>query len=170
MSSNHASNPQSGSVVGSQKKRFLKSLWIYPKFQASLVGVQLAVAMIAGGIIWLGMDQVFRSLVDSGRNAGYGFDHPYFQLIRNQRGLFESILGRALLAAFLVASLANIVLSHRLAGPIVRLRGYFQAIVQRGARDLKPLQFRKGDFFGEVPAEVNQGIQRIREESGRSAA
>ena len=48
----------------------------------------------------------------------------------------------------------TVALTHRMAGPIVRLRGHIKSISE-GA-EVGPLKFRDGDFFTDVPDMFNQ--------------
>ncbi|MFK7819030.1 MAG: hypothetical protein AB8G99_09940 [Planctomycetaceae bacterium] len=47
----------------------------------------------------------------------------------------------------------TVALTHRMAGPIVRLRGHIRSISD--GEDVPPLKFRDGDFFSDVPDMFN---------------
>lgn len=57
----------------------------------------------------------------------------------------------------------TISLTHRMAGPIVRLRGHIRAIAD--GKDVAPLKFRDGDFFGDVPPMFNEMMDKVRASS-----
>ncbi len=48
----------------------------------------------------------------------------------------------------------TVALTHRMAGPIVRLRGHIRPIA--AGEDVAPLTFRDGDFFTDVPPLFNE--------------
>lgn len=51
-------------------------------------------------------------------------------------------------------------LTHRMAGPIVRLRGHIRAISE--GSDVAPLKFRDGDFFTDLPPMFNEMMENVR--------
>ncbi len=53
----------------------------------------------------------------------------------------------------------TISLTHRMAGPIVRLRGHVRALTR--GDDVAPLKFRDGDFFDDLPAMFNQMVEKL---------
>jgi nitrogen fixation/metabolism regulation signal transduction histidine kinase len=70
-----------------------------------------------------------------------------------------------MLIAFVIAVLSTAVLtmliSHRMAGPINRLNGFFTQITKTG--DFPPdVRFRSGDFFQELPPKINEAFLAIR--------
>jgi signal transduction histidine kinase len=70
-----------------------------------------------------------------------------------------------MLIAFVIAVLSTAVLtmliSHRMAGPITRLNGFFTQIGKTG--EFPPeLRFRGGDFFQELPPKINEAFLAIR--------
>lgn len=56
----------------------------------------------------------------------------------------------------------TISLTHRMAGPIIRLRGHIRAIAD--GKDVAPLTFRDGDFFSDLPALFNQMMDHLQAE------
>jgi len=65
-----------------------------------------------------------------------------------------------MLFGFIFSALVMLVVSNRLAGPIVRLRRYFGDIAIK-TDNVPPLSFRKGDFFGDLPEVVNRAVQAL---------
>ena len=57
----------------------------------------------------------------------------------------------------------TISLTHRMAGPIVRLRGHIRAIAD--GKDVAPLKFRDGDFFSDGPPMFNEMMDKVRASS-----
>ena len=56
----------------------------------------------------------------------------------------------------------TISLTHRMAGPIIRLRGHIRSIAN--GEDVSPLTFRDGDFFSDLPELFNQMVDRLQEQ------
>lgn len=57
--------------------------------------------------------------------------------------------------------IVSIFFSHKIAGPLYRLRDFFKTIQKGEGRDL--LQFRKGDYFPEIATEVNKTFDIIQQ-------
>lgn len=54
----------------------------------------------------------------------------------------------------------TVALTHRMAGPIVRLRGHIRAIAD--GDEVGPLKFRDGDFFNDVPGLFNEMVSTLK--------
>lgn len=55
-----------------------------------------------------------------------------------------------------------IFLTHRVAGPLYKLRTFFSAI--RDGQDNGKLRFREGDYFQEIAEGYNEALERLRED------
>ena len=86
--------------------------------------------------------------VDAGMISGLLVSHEHFDHI--------AAIGRA------KAELGCPVISHRLAGPLVRLRRFFQVIADTG--QVTNLSFRKGDYLSDLPPLVNKALGRLKGE------
>lgn len=56
---------------------------------------------------------------------------------------------------------ASIFMSHKIAGPIYKLKSYLAEVREGGAN--YPLSFRKGDNFSDLAKDVNSTITYLRE-------
>lgn len=61
----------------------------------------------------------------------------------------------------------TLTLSNRIAGPIYNLRNTVTALAE-GTEDVRPLKFRDGDFWDDLPEQFNTMTERLRNKSGRS--
>ncbi len=57
----------------------------------------------------------------------------------------------------------GILLSHRAAGPLFRLKKYFSEIAAGGP--LEPIKFRKSDYFHEVTEVINNALAKLTKKS-----
>ncbi len=137
---------------------------IYPKFQLMLIGVNACLMTGAFLFIFYETSQAFRHFRELGQSIQLYQDHPYFKLIQFQYNTLLSHLIVAFVAALIAISFATLFISHRMAGPIVRLRGYFREIEKSKVVSI-PLKFREGDFFEDLPACVNEALQALTSES-----
>lgn len=69
----------------------------------------------------------------------------------------------ALIGGAVVSSVSTLVLSNKLAGPIVRLHLHFKFIAE-GGRNIPAVFFRKGDFFNTLPPLINAAVDKMKQE------
>lgn len=70
------------------------------------------------------------------------------------------LLGMVLLMPFAV--LAAVLVSHRMAGPLVRIRRYLR-LMARGEFDLAPLELRRYDELKDIAALINEILERAKQ-------
>lgn len=141
-----------------KKARF--KLLIYPKFQLTLLLGNLLV--IAGILlsVYISVNRAFNKLYEDGVNAGLMENHAYFEFLRYQSLTILNSIIFAFIAGFIVSAVWMLLLSNKLAGPILRLRGFFGGIA-RGDSSYPKVSFRKGDFFTELPPLINDALEKI---------
>ena len=149
----------SPSRQGSTRK--LKHWMIYPQFQMRLIIWNLLIMGIALVIVGIGACQTFSYLKGLGVAVGLSSGHNYFQFIELQsRILFRNLAiagGLCGLASFII----TMIISHRLAGPMTRLRGYFAEMKESGQVQ-NPLSFRKDDYMKELADEINGALEALK--------
>jgi|GEM_PF-1226214 len=140
------------------EKIFRTKLLIMPKFQLTLIGVNWAVITLVFGVMYLQMSQAFSEM---GPLVGLAGNAP--DLFAKTMAFHSHNLQMTMLASYLVAMVGSgfitLGVSYRFAGPLIRLRGYFKGISEGSA--VRPLSFRSGDFFSELPPLVNGAIGRL---------
>jgi len=144
--------------TGPGRRRWWR-VWIYPRFQGTILAINILLLGLVFGTILVLTKRSFDQLVVQGQLSGLQETHPYFQFLRLQ---FESFRFYLLIAAIVstgMISLAALILSHRLAAPIVRLKGYFGRIRQNGYGER--VSFRDGDFFPELPDLINDALSTV---------
>jgi hypothetical protein len=138
------------------KKR--TNLLIYPKFQLPLIFWNILIFFGVTAVQLFVSHKAFTNFKELGETAGFNGNHPYFAFIKRYEAEFMqyALIGAGVgLICFIFA---NLVLSHKISGPICRLKTYFAGLEKNN----KPsLSFRKKDFFAELPAVINSAIERI---------
>ena len=124
-----------------------KSWWVYPQFQGAILGVSLGVLFVGFGGMGLLIANTYRRLRQVGGEVGLPSSHPYFQFIDYQQDLLLRNMAFGGTALFVVCGVALLWLTHRIAGPVLRMRGF---IDKKGLSNVKELRFRKGDFVGDT--------------------
>jgi hypothetical protein len=138
---------------------FRRKILIYPKFQLSLMAVNI-ITMIA--VLAAIEFQIMSSVGDMREISGSSLspEQLYNRFIEYQMSVIYSGLGLYLGIAFLLSCGFTLLISHRLAGPLVRMQHYFKEIEEHGSAK-SPLKFRKSDFLHELPEAVNGGLKRL---------
>lgn len=147
-------------------QRKLRNFLIYPRFQLSLVFTQALLLGVLYLIASWGVDTAFEKLRDSGVQSGFHPGHPYFAFVEHQKALVLKYFSIAITACAVIYGCVSIVISHRVAGPLVRLRRIFKEMSEQGWSAVTPVHFRKGDFFRDLPEELNRAMTRLAQDSG----
>ena len=134
-------------------------LLVIPEFQTRLIGLMLVMALAVIAIFYGANYYFFERYASLGLNIGLPADHVYFKFLSEQRQYMDRIFGISALVVSLVLGLGGLVLSHRVAGPIHRIRTHLRQIAE--GKPLSPVTFRKGDFFPEVAEAFNQQVESL---------
>lgn len=143
---------------------FRRKILIYPKFQLSLMAVNIVTMLAVFAAIQ------FQILSSVGEIQSMGEDSPvstkqlYNRFIEYQMSVIYSGLVLYLGIGFILSCGFTLFISHRLAGPLVRMKHYFDEMEKSGKID-DSLKFRKGDFLQELPEAINRGLKSIQASS-----
>lgn len=143
-----------------KNRRRLPKLLVYPQFQLALIFSNLAILLLAFVGFWITSQEIIQGLTPAAKLSGVEVE--FFQrYLDYQESQFRTAYIVAVALAFLVSGGVTLILSHRIAGPILRLRTFLRSII----RDEKtpPLTFRDGDFLSDLPALVNEAVDTIRQ-------
>lgn len=140
-------------------KSVRKKLFIYPGFQLKLLIFNLFIMIAVAAAIAFFIHRSFIDLRGQGVTAHLPPENPYFAFMGYQEKLVMNYLAIGLTIASILSSLGILILSHRLAGPIVRLSSYLTRVEYEPWTINQPLAFRKGDFFSDLPAKVNGALK-----------
>ncbi|MBI4313407.1 MAG: hypothetical protein HY594_01180 [Candidatus Omnitrophica bacterium] len=137
-----------------RRAQFLTDRSIQSKYIVTVLGFMLAMLVVAVAIIYItGWSQLVERL------AGV---YPQGRL----QGILKVIYLRLLLGFLLLIPLAmfvSVVVSHHVAGPLVRIKRYLR-LMARGEFDLAPLELRRYDELKDVALLINQILdnQKVR--------
>lgn len=134
-------------------KRALKNYLIYPKFQLSLVIIGILISALTFFILSFEINQSFNYLTSIGQQLNFKSDSGYFKLLDSQKNILTKNLIFVGLISAVISSIISIYISHRIVGPIYRLRKYFQDAKTEGVKT--PLKFRDNDYFEDLPETIN---------------
>ncbi len=142
-----------------KKKKFRWNLLIYPKFQLTLVFLVLVVFVTTLGCITFEFWQTFENLNNVGLQSNLGQNHVYFEFLRAQRVTLFKIIAYVGGVGLLLSLLVSLYVTHRLAGPLVRLKSHFERMGNTG--EFREIHFRENDFFEELPEIINVALARL---------
>lgn len=144
-------------IKTSRRSKYL----IYPKFQLKFVGFLLFAILLAIFIFYLSQMYFIKDLFQEGRNLNLPYDHIYFKMVVHQEEQlkFNFLIASGLIFLFLL--IFGLILSHRVAGPLVKLNNYIEDLSEN--KDPGELVFRKMDFFHEIPITLNKYLNLKRE-------
>ena len=146
----------------SPRKKSIRLMYlIYPKFQLTLIGLySLLLAGIFGSIVYQLKASISR-LEHLATQAHLPTNHPFFNFVNEESALLQQNVGLTLIAGLVLMTIVTIYVSHKLAGPIVRMKSYFSRLASNPIRPFMVLKFRNGDFFSDLPEKVNQALDKI---------
>lgn len=136
-----------------RRTQFLIDRSLQVQYVVTVLGVVVAVLVVAFVIIYLtGWGPLVERLA-----------HVYPQ--GRLQGVLKVIYLRLLLGVALLmplAILAAVVVSHRVAGPLVRIRRYLR-LMARGEFDLAPLELRRYDELKDIAGLINTIVERAKQ-------
>jgi hypothetical protein len=135
-----------------------KKLLIYPKFQIPLIVLNILIFFSVTALQLIFSHKAFSNFKELGETAGFDAQHPYFAFIERYEAEFMqyALIGAGV--GFICFIIANLILSHKISGPICRLKSFFSGL----EKNKKPnLAFRKNDFFSDLPEVINTAIERV---------
>lgn len=157
-----------------EREKFLyrKKHLVYPRFQLSLIGAQAAILLVSYGLITFNINQGYRHLNELGNKANITAAHPYFKFLGYQQETLLQYVMWAFIAAFVLSMVVTLLISHKLAGPIVRLRKELKYIAEQG--QFRPFEFRKKDYIHDIGPLLNDAFssveERLAEENKKESA
>ncbi|MBL6990319.1 MAG: hypothetical protein ISR65_11095 [Bacteriovoracaceae bacterium] len=142
------------------QKRKLKGIIINPKFQLSITGYFLFIALVILFIFYSTNLIFFLKIEELGRDLGLGKGHIYFQFIAKQRNLLNFIFIGTSFVATVVFVISGVILSHKIAGPFDKFCKHLEKLAT--GETMEDVFCRKGDYFQEVFALFNRHMDTYR--------
>jgi hypothetical protein len=139
-------------------KKFRKRLLVNPAFQFSFMKYILGIALGTVLIFYVAKVLFFRQLSSELGTLGFGPDHAIFGMVTNQSRRMDGILAAAAVIEALFLTWMGLRLSHRVAGPLLRLKNEMLRTAQGG--EVTPLKFRDGDYFEDLAEAYNQQAKK----------
>jgi len=136
------------------KKRF--KFLVYPKFQLTLIIANIFVMLISFSAILFQLDRFYKKMSFMGQEAKITQNHTFFRFLEFQKSSMYSYLLIALIIGILFSLLITFFLSHKMAGPLIRIKSHFENLETK--EKFEPINTRKGDFLKELPDAINKAL------------
>lgn len=138
---------------------FKRKILIMPDFQLTLIFWNLLISAILFFVVLLQIFSGMKNMRKMGESAGFSPDHPYYKFITELTSQIYFNVSIAFLLGVVIASFITLLVSHKLAGPLYRLRLYFSGLAN-GA-PMKDISFRKGDYLIDLGVLINNALKKI---------
>jgi len=141
-------------------KNSRSTLLINPNFQLRFILATLILLFFTLASIYVTIQYFFCELIDIGIDQNLYHDSEYFKVIANQQMYLSNFLLIIGLVLFIGTIVWGLYFSHRIAGPIYKLNKLFADSNKIEGVKLRPLTFRKDDFFHEVTNNINEYLDQ----------
>jgi sensor histidine kinase YesM len=140
-------------------KKYRKKLLINPKFQYSFMRY---IVGIAGGtliVFYVAKMFFFYRVRAYMQSLGFPADHVLYEFLTHQSHTMDVIFAVAAAVECAFLTWMGLKLSHRVAGPLHRLKQEMLRTAQGG--EVTRLKFRDGDYFEELADAYNEQMKEI---------
>ena len=142
--------------MGDKRKLYLIDRGFQVRFSLLLGLFMLTSSVFFSVVVWIQHRHIL-SLVEPGFVTGFDPE--------TERRRFLLLLAASQVIYALGGVLAGLFFSHRVAGPIYRLKRHLAGIREGGGGEMT---LRKGDFFPEIADEVNRTVSFLEGKGGES--
>ena len=143
------------------KNESRKVVLINPRFQIRFMTWMGALAVGVVAVMHLAHSWFFFQLRRQAMLAGLPKNHVFFQFISDRQRELGFITVGTFFVVLAASVVVGLVLSHKIAGPMYRLKVHFDSVAESGKA--KPVSFREGDFFQEIPEAYNRQFKESTE-------
>lgn len=133
---------------------------INPSFQYRIMAIMAVLALAPISVFFAAHTYFFWKLRQLGINSQLNPDHIYYRFLDGQSHQLLMIFIFCSIIAMIFVLVFGLLVSHRIAGPIHRLKMHLSQVSE--GKEVRELSFRKGDYFTEVPALVNQALTALK--------
>ena len=137
-----------------KNRRHLKNFLIYPEFQARLIFLMIGLCAITPVILFIVQQVSFQHLYQVGLDSQIPKSHPYFVFMEQFQSKFYQALAVSVVISIVLSIAAGLVISHRVSGPLVKMREFFIRVGKDPKSD-QAITFRDSDFFRDLAASYN---------------
>ncbi len=130
---------------------------ILPEFQLKILFYNIIATFLGLGFITYQVLSGIDNLRNLGDKIGLVNPHPYYNFVDIIETKLFSSLVIGIFITLIIMIFASLIITNKVAGPIYRLQTHLKKCIVN--KKYEPLFFRQGDFFKEIPFDLNQIIQ-----------
>ena len=140
-------------------KKFRKKRLVNPEFQLSFMRYFVAIAVVTLAVFYGAKIFFFHEVRAHLASLGFSADHALFDFLSRQSLTMDGIFAAAAILESAFLTWIGLKLSHRVAGPLYRLRSEMLRTAHGG--EVKNLKFRDGDYFNDLADAYNEQMAEI---------
>lgn len=141
-----------------KNQRNLKNFLLNPQFQLRLIGYFLGLFIVTTLSLYSTSFLFFWRLKEKALNVGIPKQHVFFTFLEGQKADLDLLFIALALLNLLILIGAGFIISHRIAGPLYKLKKHLTGMDQSSA-DFK---LRKNDFFKELEPAVDELREKMK--------
>jgi hypothetical protein len=138
--------------MSNRRKKYL----LNPKFQLKIMAYFLAFTLFNLVIYYVAIHLFFFRFETIATELGIPENHVFFRFLSEQKSVMNLIFLASSIFTISSLSLIGLMISHRIAGPIYSLCQYLKNF---GVGSGEEFELREGDFFQELPQNVNEFVK-----------
>jgi len=142
-------------------RRKFGGYFIYPPLQFALIIVNVIIISLSTAVIYFKIMDSFNTLKNIGKEAGLVEGHPYFSFLDSTINIISINIAWTFTLSLFLTIAASIYLSHKIVGPIYRLKQYFLQMSESEEKR-RPLSFRDGDYYSDLPGIINKALDNLK--------
>ena len=147
--------------AGKRPPWYQRRYLVYPKFQTTLILLNSLVTLFLFGLVVFLVIRSHLYLEGLVKQTRLPAQSLFVQLMTQQLRELIIYMTLALTVSVSTTAVFTLLLSHRMAGPMIRLKNYFQQVVKTGEFP-EQLRFREGDFFQDLPPAINDAFLSLK--------
>ena len=132
--------------------RQIKNLIINPRVQLKLIAVFAGVFLLTIGTLYSTILLFFWKFHEKALNVGIPEGHVFFRFLAEQKHSLDMLFIALAVINFFILILVGIIISHRIAGPVEKLKNHLDNIHS----EAEDFRLRDSDFFSEISPVVNK--------------
>ena len=134
---------------------------INPRFQVSFIAYFVMFFVVSQAFLYVAVSAALDRVRDTAGDFPPATMQIFNDLLARQQGMLTTVYLVTSLTFDVIMIIIGVLVSHRVAGPLYRVKIHFNKIAETG--ELKDLSFRQTDYFQEIPETFNRFLAKLRQ-------
>ena len=145
-----------------QSRRKWQNFLIRPSFQAQILTLIAFSCLIQMSIFYFFIENIFGQIEQSVAISNGTIQISSVDMLASEKAVLYFWLTQGLVFSLFVSLILGLLITHRAAGVLYRMKMDFQSMEQNS--QLAPIRLRKYDFFQDVVDQYNKMIAKVSED------